>query len=281
MPLEYPTGTIAEHLACRTTPSCSTCPTSARCSVDGADALDQLQAALTNDLGKIAPGPGPVHPPARRRRRARCSTTSSCGGTRRRRRRRRLRRDAERLEHRPGPRRRRRRRDHRTSGPCSPCRVRRPLDRLATVFPEAAAVGRFRVAHATWHGVAVHRRRHRLHGRARRRDRRAGRRRRRPLGGDRRRRRRAGRARRPRHAAPRGRRCRCTATSSARASRRCRPGSAGSWRGTSRRSAAAPRSRPSATPGVARHLVGIATEGRRPPRADCAVARRRRRRSAR
>ena len=40
----------------RATPSCSTCPTSARCGSTGADALDRLQRALTNDLGKIAPG---------------------------------------------------------------------------------------------------------------------------------------------------------------------------------------------------------------------------------
>ena len=76
----------------------------------------------------------------------------------------------------------RRARDHARAG-----RARRagPAARSSgwpTVFPEAAAVGRFRVAHATWDGVAVHRRRHRLHGRARRRDRRARRRRRRPVG---------------------------------------------------------------------------------------------------
>ena len=63
---------------------------------------------------------------------------------------------------------------------------------------------------------------------------------------------RARRARRPRHAAPRGRACRCTATSSAPASRRCRPGSAGSSAGTRATSGAGPRSRPSgsgASPG--------------------------------
>ena len=66
-------------------------------------------------------------------------------------------------------------------------------------------------------------------------------------------------------------RSRCTATSSVPASRRCRPGSAGSSRGSKDRfrgrdALAAERDR-----GISRQLVGIATEGRRPPRAECAI----------
>ena len=69
MPLEYPTGTIAEHLACRSDAVVFDVSHLGTVRVAGAGALDALQSALTNDLGKIAPGPGPVHPPARRRRR--------------------------------------------------------------------------------------------------------------------------------------------------------------------------------------------------------------------
>ena len=58
---------------------------------------------------------GPSTPTCSTTPTARCSTTSSCGGTRVRRRRR-LRRDAERLEHRPGPGRHRRSRDDARAG---------------------------------------------------------------------------------------------------------------------------------------------------------------------
>ncbi len=65
--------------------------------------------------------------------------------------------------------------------------------------------------------------------------------------------------------------CRCTATNSVPASHRSRPASDGSWPGTNPRfvgrdAALAERER-----GVARRLVGIATDGRRPARAECAV----------
>ena len=43
--------------------------------------------------------------------------------------------------------------DDRTGAPCSPCRARRRSSGSATVFPEAAAVGRFRVAGAEWQGA--------------------------------------------------------------------------------------------------------------------------------
>ena len=101
----------------------------------GADALDRLQWALTNDLTKIAPGPGPVHAPARRGGRI--------GARRHHRvvdRRRGVRRHAQRLEHRPGasPRSAGSRDDARAA-PCSRCRARGARDSSADVFPDAAA----------------------------------------------------------------------------------------------------------------------------------------------
>ena len=186
----------------------------------------------------------------------------------------RVRRDAERLEHRPGASTPSAATEtHRTTAACSPCRARRRAERLATVV---AGGGRRR---------AVPRAAARLAGRRRARSpapaTRARTASRSPcpaergadaVAGDHRRRGRAGRPRRPRHAAPRGRRCRCTATSSAPASPRCRPGSAGSWRGRKDefrgRERARGRARPAASPAL---LRGIATDGRRPPRAELPV----------
>ena len=89
------------------------------------------------------------------------------------------------------------------------------------------------------------------------------------------------RARRPRHAAPRGRACRCTATSSGPGITPLQAGlgwvvawDKGRLPGPRRR-CVAERER-----GVARRLRGLAVEGRRPPRAEQAGARRRRSRSA-
>ena len=56
MPLAYPTGTLAEHRACRTAPSRSTSATSARCASPAPAPSTALQRALTNDLDKIGPG---------------------------------------------------------------------------------------------------------------------------------------------------------------------------------------------------------------------------------
>ena len=272
MPLEYPTGTIAEHLACReATPSCSTCPTSARCGSAVPSALDRLQRALSNDLGKIAPG-----------RAQYTHLLDDADGSvlddiivwwhpRRRRRRRRLRRDAQRLQHRSRARRRRRRRDDPRAG-----RARRPgpgarSSGWRTVFPDAAAVGRFRVAHAVVERRRLHGRRHRLHGRAGRRDRRPG-------GGGRATCGRpssapasAGRARRPRHAAAGGRAA--AARPRARPGHHAAAGRAGLGRGVGQAGVPRPRraGRRARAPASRRHLVGIATEGRRPPRAECAV----------
>ena len=56
MPLQYPSGTLAEHRACRTTAVAFDVSHLGTVAVSGADAFDQLQAALTNDLRKIEPG---------------------------------------------------------------------------------------------------------------------------------------------------------------------------------------------------------------------------------
>jgi aminomethyltransferase len=56
MPLSYPSGTVAEHLACRGAAVVFDVSHLGTVRVDGDDAFDRLQGALTNDLGKIGPG---------------------------------------------------------------------------------------------------------------------------------------------------------------------------------------------------------------------------------
>ncbi len=56
MPLSYPTGTLAEHRACRTGAAVFDVSHLGTVRVEGVDALPTLQGALTNDLSKIAPG---------------------------------------------------------------------------------------------------------------------------------------------------------------------------------------------------------------------------------
>ena len=56
MPLSYPSGTVAEHVACRTTAVVFDVSHLGTVRVEDAGALDALQHALTNDLRKIAPG---------------------------------------------------------------------------------------------------------------------------------------------------------------------------------------------------------------------------------
>jgi aminomethyltransferase len=56
MPLSYGAGTLAEHRACRTGAVAFDVSHLGTVRVTGADALRQLQGALTNDLGKVAPG---------------------------------------------------------------------------------------------------------------------------------------------------------------------------------------------------------------------------------
>ena len=56
MPLQYPSGTLAEHRACRTTCGVFDVSHLGTVRVEGSDALDRLQRAFTNDLAKIGPG---------------------------------------------------------------------------------------------------------------------------------------------------------------------------------------------------------------------------------
>ena len=56
MPLAYPSGTLEEHLTCRTDAVAFDVSHLGTVRVEGADALETLQRTLTNDLGKIAPG---------------------------------------------------------------------------------------------------------------------------------------------------------------------------------------------------------------------------------
>jgi aminomethyltransferase len=56
MPLSYPNGTIAEHLACRQNAVAFDVSHLGTVRISGPAARDLLQATLTNDLGKIASG---------------------------------------------------------------------------------------------------------------------------------------------------------------------------------------------------------------------------------
>lgn len=56
MPLSYPSGTLAEHRACRNEAVVFDVSHLGTVRITGADALDRLQYALTNDLNKVGPG---------------------------------------------------------------------------------------------------------------------------------------------------------------------------------------------------------------------------------
>jgi len=56
MPLAYPDGTVAEHRACRTGAVAFDVSHLGTVRIDGADAFGRLQAALSNDLRRIEPG---------------------------------------------------------------------------------------------------------------------------------------------------------------------------------------------------------------------------------
>lgn len=147
MPLSYEAGTLDEHLACRNDAVVFDVSHLGTVRVEGADADERLQWAFTNDLGKIAPGRAQythlldevdasvlddiivwwiepevfdVMPNASNTDRVR----SAIGGVE-------------------------------TTHDRAVLAVQGPraLERLATVFPEASAVGRFRVARCTWEGV--------------------------------------------------------------------------------------------------------------------------------
>jgi aminomethyltransferase len=148
MPLSYPLGTIDEHLACRNDAVVFDVSHLGTVRVEGSDADERLQFALTNDLYKIASGRAQythlldendasvlddiiiwwvddevfdVMPNASNTDRVR----AAIGG-------------------------------HETTHDRAVLAVQGPMakQRLATVFPDAAAVGRFRVSSLTWEGVA-------------------------------------------------------------------------------------------------------------------------------
>lgn len=56
MPLSYPAGTLAEHRTCRSEAVAFDVSHLGTVRVSGADALARLQAAFTNDLAKVEPG---------------------------------------------------------------------------------------------------------------------------------------------------------------------------------------------------------------------------------
>lgn len=56
MPIAYPSGTIDEHMACRNGAAMFDVSHLGSVRVEGSDAFDRLQATLTNDLSKVAPG---------------------------------------------------------------------------------------------------------------------------------------------------------------------------------------------------------------------------------
>jgi aminomethyltransferase len=56
MPLAYPSGTLAEHAACRTGSVIFDVSHLGTVRVEGPKAFEQLQSCLTNDLSRIAPG---------------------------------------------------------------------------------------------------------------------------------------------------------------------------------------------------------------------------------
>ena len=217
MPLAYPAGTLAEHLACRNGAVAFDVSHLGTVRVTNEAAFTELQVALTNDLAKIGPGRAQythlcaddgsvlddiivwwvddewfdVMPNASNTSRV----LDAVGG------------------------------EDVTAGRAI-IAVQGPdaRRRLAAVAPDAAAVARFHVTRFAWDGHAVPGRRHRLHRRGRRRAVRAGRGRRRRCGGPC-----SAPASSPPGSAPATRcgwrrACRCTATSSAPASPRSRPG---------------------------------------------------------
>ena len=150
MPLSYPAGTIAEHTACRTGAVVFDVSHLGTVRVSGPDALEALQRALTNDLGRIGAGRAQythlldpedasvlddiivwwvdddvfdVMPNASNT--ARVREALGVGE------------EAD------------------VTGSRAILAVQGPAarERLATVFPEAAEVGRFRVARCAWDGV--------------------------------------------------------------------------------------------------------------------------------
>ena len=153
MPLEYPAGTIAEHLACRRDAVVFDVSHLGTVRVDGATAFATLQQQLTNDLGKIGPGRAQYthlldaddasvlddiivwwHPDDDGES-SRFDVMPNASNT-------------ERVVAAVG--------GAETTHERVVLAVQGPQakQRLATIWPQAAEVGRFRVGHAEWRGVA-------------------------------------------------------------------------------------------------------------------------------
>ena len=240
MPLEYPSGTIAEHQACRTGAVVFDVSHLGTVRVDGDGcARARLQTALTNDLGKIGPGRAQythlldeadasvlddiivwwhpdqgagdvfdVMPNASNTDRVR----DAVGGTE-------------------------------TTATRAVLAVQGPeaRDRLRDGVPRCGCDRPFPGGDGALGRRRVRGRGHRLHRRAGARDRRARRSRGGPVGRDRGRGDRPGRTGRAATRCGSKRACRSTATSSGLGSHRSKPVSAGWWRGTSPSSVARPR----------------------------------------
>lgn len=152
MPLEYEDGTIAEHVACRTDAVVFDVSHLGSVRVEGDGAFEHLQTVLTNDLRKIEPGraqythlldeiDGSVlddiivwwHP-EREGAAATFDVMPNASNT-------------DRVVAALG--------GVETTSARAVLAVQGPqvADRLADEFPQAASVGRFRVAHARWNGV--------------------------------------------------------------------------------------------------------------------------------
>ena len=235
MPLAYPDGTVAEHRACRSSAVVFDVSHLGTVRVTGPDAFDHLQYSLSNDLRKISPG---------RAQYTHLLDVTRLGDRRHHRvvgRRGALRRHAQCVEHQPGGGGHRRGRCHRRAGhpgragPRGPCaawprsRRRRPR---CTDSPWPASPGR---APAAWWPVPATPARTGSSAPCRREAAEE------LLGG---------RAWRPGSRRPdwvhatrcaSRRACRCTATSSDRASRRSRRNWGGSWAGPRGTSSGAPR----------------------------------------
>jgi aminomethyltransferase len=148
MPVAYPSGTLEEHLACRRDAVMFDVSHLGTVRVEGPQALAALQEAFTNDLTKVGPGRAQythlldeqdasvlddiivwwvaeeifdVMPNASNTDRV----VDAIGGV-----------------------------DTTSSRAVIAVQGPNARDRVATVFPEAAAVGRFRVEQVAWHGVA-------------------------------------------------------------------------------------------------------------------------------
>ena len=150
MPLQYATGTVAEHLACRRDAVVFDVSHLGTVRCDGAGMFDALQSTLTNDLRKIAPGRAQYTHLLERRRLRRRRHHRVVG------RRRRVRRHAQRVQHLGRHRGAARASTSPTSAASSRCRDPRPAPRSRPSIERFADVQSLsRDAASTTQGVEV------------------------------------------------------------------------------------------------------------------------------